>query len=434
MTNHLAQTFVAIAVILIVARLVGLLFLRIRQPVVIGEIVGGIILGPTILGVSAGNTLFPTSVRPSLALIGQLGLALYMFMVGLRLNVKTVRTNPRMVSLISLGSLILPFALAMPLAAFLYTHHKIVGGHAVNTTAFFLFVGTSLSITAFPVLARILEARRMQNTELGAIATACAAIQDVAGWILLAIILAIASSHGAFGSLVRIALESLACVAGIFAVAQILGWLEQGAPGAPSRFTELVRSSSATGSVLLPATVVLVLLCAATTQAIGLHAIFGAFLLGAVLRGRLSDGARERVSQRLAPITAGVLLPIYFITPGLSVNLRTIDSHGIAEIALILLAACAGKIGGAYLAGRASGLSGRQSAVMGSLMNTRGLIELVVLQVALAAGIVDKKLFSELVFMAVVTTMMTQPLLSYFMRASGERETEHTTLMALNAR
>jgi Kef-type K+ transport system membrane component KefB len=429
----LAHTFFAIALIVFVARSVGLLFQRFHQPLVIGEIVGGLILGPTVVGAVVGNSLFPIGIRPSLNLVGQLGLALYMFLVGLRLNLSPVRSNPRMVSAISLASILVPFALAMPLAAFLFQHHGVVAGRGVDRTAFYLFVGTSLSITAFPVLARILEDRRMQSTELGAIAMACAAIQDVIGWGMLATVLAISSAHGALGTLARIAGEAVGCAVGIFVISRVVGWLGQLADREDSSLGATFVSESGARSVLMPVVVVCVLLCAGSTQAIGLHAVFGAFLFGAVLRRSVSADARQALIQRLNPITAGVLLPVYFITPGLSVNLRTISPHGVVEIALILVAACAGKVGGAWLAARSAGLSSRQSAIMGTLMNTRGLIELVVLQVALSAGILDQRLFSELVFMAVVTTMLTPPLLALLLKPHRGQtpEAQRAKLLAL---
>lgn len=398
----LQRTFFAMAVIVIVSRAIGMLFARVHQPVVIGEIVGGIILGPTLVGAVVGNRLFPLAIRPSLNLVGQLGLALYMFMVGMRLHARTARTHSRRVTTISLASVGLPFLLGMPLAAFLYPHHKFVGGQAVKSVAFFLFVGLSLSITAFPVLTRILEERRLQDSTLGVIAIACAAVQDLAGWCLLAVILVITSADSGAWSLVRMGLESVACVAGIVVVSKLLGH---------------VRRFDA-GSMLLPGAVVSVLVCAGATQAVGLHAVFGAFLLGIAVRRSLPNRAREEVTQRLGPITTQVLLPVYFIIPGLSVNLRALDLRDVSEIALILVAACVGKIGGAYVSSRACGLAKTQSALMGALMNTRGLVEVVVLQVALSAGILDGKLFSELVLMAVLTTLMTQPLLTLLLRSS----------------
>jgi Kef-type K+ transport system membrane component KefB len=406
------------------------MFKRFHQPLVIGEIVGGILLGPTVLGAfgaGATHALFPAKVRPSLDLIGQLGLILYMLIVGLDLNFKTVRSNKRMVSKISLASVLLPLALAMPLAAFLYTSHHKVGGHNVDRLAFFLFVGVSLSITAFPVLARILEDRRMHETEVGAIATACAAVQDVLGWIMLAVVLAIVSAHGGTSSLARIVGESVLCVGGIVLVSRFLGRLEStGSDG----------EGSGPGQLLPPAIIACALLCAAATQAIGLHAVFGAFMFGVALRRSLSASTVDQFVRRVRPLTLAFFLPVYFIGPGLHVNLRAIGSSGIAEIALILLAACAGKVIGGYASSRVSGLSSRQSAIMGSLMNTRGLIELVILQVALSAGILDGRLFSELVFMAVVTTMMTPVLLALLMRrkVGVAPEKSRAEMLALGAR
>lgn len=423
----LEHTFLAMAVIVLVARCVGLIFSRIGQPQVIGEIVGGIILGPTVAGSALGHSLFPADVRPSLSAVGQFGLVLYMFTVGLRLDVRTARANPKMVSLISFASIAFPFALALPLASFLLTHHRVADGRPVDTTAFVLFVGTSLSITAFPVLARILEERRMQDTELGAIATACAAVQDVAGWCMLAVILVIASANGNAGDVARIALESVGCIAGVFVLARLIGTVD--------RHLRANHPGRGEDGFLLPAAIICLLACAGATEAVGLHAVFGAFVFGIVMRRYVPSASRVRLAARITPITRSTLLPIYFIIPGLSVNLRTLDTRDVIEIGLILLVACAGKIGGAFLSGRLGGLSTRQASVMGVLMNTRGLVELVVLQVGLSAGIIDVQLFSELVLMAIVTTLMTQPLLTLAMRArAGVRgEVEVGRLLALDS-
>lgn len=426
----LQRSFLAIAVIVLVARVTGLLFRRLHQPLVIGEIVGGIILGPTVLGAIDGGAptaLFPANIHPALNLLGELGLVAYMFMVGLRLNFDIVRSNGRMVSRISTGAILLPAALALPLAALLYTNHHRVAGHTVDRLAFFLFVATALSITAFPVLVRILEDWRMQGTELGTIATACAAIQDVLGWIMLAIVLAIVSAHGGAGSVARIGAEAIGCTVGILILARVAGMLE---PADPERETEFSTSP------VLPAIFACVLLCAGATQAIGLHAIFGAFVFGAALRRRISAPTAELLTSKLSPVTVGVLLPVYFIGAGLQVNLRGIGAGGAGEIVLILFAACAGKLIGGYAGSRLSGLTPRQSAVMGSLMNTRGLIELVVLQVALSAGVLDNRLYSEIVFMAVCTTMMTPVLLELLMRPKVglAAESRRAELLALNIR
>jgi Kef-type K+ transport system membrane component KefB len=262
---------------------------------------------------------------------------------------------------------------------------------------------------------------------LGTIATACAAVQDVAGWCMLAVILIIASAHGSVGDVAQIALESLGFVAGAFALACLIGVVE--------RRVSANRPEGGSDSFLLPAAVICLLACAGATEAIGLHAVFGAFVFGGLMRRHLPAAPRERMVARITPITTSTLLPIYFIIPGLSVNLRTLDSHNVIEIVLILFVACLGKIGGAFVSGRLSGLSPRQASTMGVLMNTRGLVELDVLQVGLSAGIIDPRLFSELVLMAVVTTLMTQPLLSrvLYAGAGARSEAEVGRLLALNS-
>lgn len=408
----LDRVLLAMAVIVLTARVVGWLFARVGQPEVIGEIVGGIVLGPTLIGASLDRTLFPADVLPALSVVGQLGLVLYMFTVGLHLNVRLARREPRSVSLISAASVAAPFALAMPLAALLYSHDSVVHGQHVRSVVFFLFFGTALSITAFPVLARILEERRLQHTRIGILATACAAAQDVAGWLMLAAVLTVARADSGVGGIGKTALGSVGCVIGILLLAYAVGFLNKRV----AAIRGVDPDHRGQFPLLYSATLIALLVSAAATQAVGLHAVFGAFLFGAALRRPIPVAAREPLRERILPLTRGLLLPIYFIIPGLSVNLRSVGGREALDIVLILIVACGGKLGGAYLTSRAAGLRRADAAMMGALMNTRGLIELVVLQVALASQIIGDTLFSEMVVVAVVTTLMTQPLMSLILR------------------
>jgi Kef-type K+ transport system membrane component KefB len=396
-----------VAIIVAVAWVLAVALRRLRQPPVLGEIIGGILLGPTVLGALPGNptaTLFPANVRSALAVVGTVGLVIFMFMVGLELDLRVLRRSQRSVTAVSLGSLAVPLAFGFALAAIIYDSHHVVNGHAVDFAPFALFIMTALSITAFPVLARILADRGLQETKLGVVATASAAVQDGAGWLLLAISLAAFRATGPLGVL-RIAAETAALAAVLVGLVRPL----------------LRRLTASESQTVTTTTVVIVGLfaSAAVTQLIGLHSVLGAFMFGLVFPRRERPLAASALRRSLSPVTMFVLLPVYFATPGLSVNLRALSAHGFAELGLIFVCACAAKLLGAGIGARVGGLGRRDAAQIAILMNTRGLIELIVLNVGLMAGVLDDKLFSEMVAMAVLTTMMTGPLLDLTRRRRG---------------
>ncbi|MGH9012789.1 MAG: cation:proton antiporter, partial [Acidimicrobiia bacterium] len=398
-----AIVFIDIAVIMVVARLMGALFKRIRQPAVVGEILAGILLGPTLLGAFPGNLdgrLFPTEVRPYLKVVAQLGLIIFMFIVGLELDVKLIRGKERLAAVISGSSIALPFGLGFLLAAGLYGAHDIVAGEKVDFLPFALFIGASMSITAFPVLARILTERGMYRTETGAVTLACAAVDDILAWSLLAVVVAVKESTG-IGDLPRILLLSVAFVAVMFTVVR--------------RVLERVVDRYAAAGRLTPnvLAVILIGLLASSyaTSKIGIHSIFGAFLFGAIFPREGTTKLFEEILERLENVSVLLLLPVFFIATGLDANVRGIGLGGLGELALILLVACAGKFIGATGAARAQGIPARKAAAIGVLMNTRGLTELVILNIGLEKGVLDRDLFTLLVVMAIFTTIITEPVL-----------------------
>lgn len=389
-----------IAIVIAVARVFGIVLRALRQPPVLGEIIGGIALGPSVLGAIPGDpsaALFPPEVRTGLMAIGGIGLVLFMFIVGLELDLPTVRRQDRTVFSVSAGSVVLPFACGIGLAAVLYGSH---GRGSVAFVPFALFIATALSITAFPVLVRILQDRGWEHTRLGAVATSCAAVQDGIGWILLAVSLVALEAHGV-APLFRLVLET-AVLAGVLVkvVRPLLqAFLRRLAPDDE-------------GSVNVMAVAVVGLgACAATTQLIGLHSVLGAFFFGVAFPRRENPRFVEGLSRKLTPTTMSVLLPIFFVGPGLNVDLFGLDSRAPVELVLIFACACGGKLLGTTLGARAAGLRGNDVYRLAALMNTRGLIELIVLNVGLTAGVLDRQLFSEFVVMAVLTTMMAGPLL-----------------------
>jgi Kef-type K+ transport system membrane component KefB len=400
----MGRLLVDIAIVVLVARVFALALRKLREPPVMAEILAGIALGPTLLGALPGDLsseLFPEEVRSVLAAVGGIGLVLFMFIIGLELNVGAIRRQRRVVPAISVGALALPLGIGVALAFVLFGSHGVVNGHHVPLVPFVLFIATALSITAFPVLARILSDRGLDGTPIGGIALAVAAVQDTVGWILLAAALAVHTGGGS-GEVFRIGAEAAAFIAVMLGVVRPL----------LQRFV-VDRHSEGPVSLDVVAIVVAGLVASAgATQLIGLHSVLGAFFFGVIFPRRERPEVAAGIERALRPATMAVL-PIYFLVPGLNVNVGGIGGNGVAEIALILACACTAKLVGAGLGARVAGLGRRESTMMGVLMNTRGLIELIVLNVALTAGILDQRLFSELVVMALVTTLMAPPLLDF---------------------
>lgn len=414
-----AIAFLDIAIVIVVARLVGALFKKIRQPVVVGEILAGIMLGPTLLGAFPGDLttrIFPLEVRPLLNVLAQLGLIIFMFIVGLELDVALIRGKERIAAVISLSSIILPFALGILLAAVIHDSHR-GAENADRFLPFALFIGASMSITAFPVLARILTERKMYRTEIGALTLACAAVDDIMAWSLLAVVLAIVKSTGIW-DLPRILIESILFVAFMFLI--VKPRLELLA----KRYRELGRLTPNILAVIL----VGFLVSSYLTSKIGIHSIFGAFVFGVIMPREDTHEFFHEILERLEQVSVLLLLPVFFIVTGLSVDIRGLGSDAFTQLPLILLVAIAGKLIGASAAAKAQGLSTRKAGAVGVLMNTRGLTELVILNIGREFGILDARLFTMLVVMAVVTTIMTEPALrwvypdKYLLRDIAEAE------------
>jgi Kef-type K+ transport system membrane component KefB len=393
-----AQVLIAIACILLAARLAGAAARRIGQPAVVGEIVAGLALGPSLLGLLPGNlpsVLFPAPSRPVLSVIAQLGLVLFMFLVGLESDMGLLRGRVRLAASVSVTSIATPFALGAPLALYLHTRHNT--GQARELLPFVLFIGASLSITAFPVLARILSERSMERTPLGALALASAALDDVIAWSMLAVVVTIVA-HGDAADAGRVGL--LALVYGAVMVLLVRPALTRFAP-------RLVRGGTLNAEAFT-VVLMLVLLSAWSTDRIGIHVVFGGFALGAAFP---RDGAaRQAVAERVEAVSL-LLLPVFFVATGLTVDLTRLDRTGLVELVLILAVAVLGKVGGAMLAAQAHGLGLRRCAALGVLANTRGLTELVILSIGRSLGVLDAQLYGLLVVVAIVTTAMAGPLL-----------------------
>jgi Kef-type K+ transport system membrane component KefB len=395
--DPLVHVLGALAAVVVTGRLLGLLFRYVGQPPVIGEVVGGILLGPSLLGrvwPEAAAVVLPPSVAPFLGVIAQLGVVLYMFLVGLELNPKVLRERAHATVAISHASIVAPFLMGAALALVLYPRHS---SREVPFTSFALFLGAAMSITAFPVLARILTDRRMQRTNLGVVALGCAATDDVTAWCLLALVVAV--DRAAVGAAVPTLVLTAAFIAFMLLVAQ---------PVAARLFARLDGVRVTPGVVACVFTALL--LSAITTELIGIHAIFGAFLLGAIIPHD-SPIARAFVAK-LEDLVTVLLLPAFFAFTGMRTRIGLVS--GLEQwlvCGLIILVATAGKFGGTLVAARFTGMGWREAAGLGTLMNTRGLMELIVLNVGLDFGVISPTLFAMMVLMALVTTMATTPAL-----------------------
>ena len=395
--NTLLHLLFALAAVIVSGHLLGKLLKAIGQPPVIGEILAGITLGPSILGHFApaiAQQVLPVSVAPALGIVAQIGVILYMFLVGLELNGDLLRGRAHATVLTSHASIVTPFVLGSMLALALYPR---LSTSDVSFTTFALFMGVAMSVTAFPVLARILTDRRMSTTELGVLALTCAAVDDVTAWCLLAFVVGIAQARTA--DALQVVALAITFIAAIFVIARpIVGKLV-----ARSGDREPTREA-------LVLACVGVLLSAVITEGIGIHAVFGAFLFGAIIPhdSKLAVGLRHRL-QDLVTI---IFLPAFFAFTGMRTQIGMLSAPSDWIIcAAIIVAATAGKFGGTLFASRVAGMSWNRSAALGILMNTRGLMELIVLNAGLDLGVISPKLFTMMVLMAVVTTVMTTPVL-----------------------
>jgi Kef-type K+ transport system membrane component KefB len=399
---NLFQLVLQIAVILVAARVVGFLFQKINQPQVMGEMVAGILLGPSLLGwlaPGASAALFPPASLGYLNALSQVGLVVFMFVVGLALNPSELKGYGHAAVLTSHVSIAAPFCLGGLTALYLYPR---LSDDAVAFTGFALFIGAAMSITAFPVLARILSERGLVRSRMGTLAIACAAVDDVTGWCILAyIVVLVRVTHAARPAWVTIAGSIVYVLIMLFVVRRLL-------PAFEREFRKRDRLSDNLVAVM----VVLVLVSALATEWLGIHLLFGAFLMGAIMP-KTPEFTRY-VLHKFESVTVVLLLPLFFAYTGLRTRIGVGGGRAIWFYSvLVIVVAITGKLGGSMFAARLSGMPWREAASLGILMNTRGLMELVILNIGLDIGVISPAMFSIMVLMALVTTFMTTPLLEW---------------------
>ncbi|MDB4986735.1 MAG: nhaS3 1 [Myxococcaceae bacterium] len=403
----LLHVLLALLLIVAVARLLGALFRKLEQPAVVGEVIAGIALGPSLLGRVAPELaayVLPPSVAPSLSIIAQIGVILFMFLVGVELDTGHLRNKAHTALAISHASIIAPFLLGAGTSLWLYPK---LSTSDVPFPLFALFMGVAMSITAFPVLARILTDRGMHKSKLGVIALSCAAVDDVTAWCLLAFVVSLASSKA--GSAVLTVGLTFGYIALVWFAARPL----------VQRYVRQQELRQQLGKNAVALVIIGLIGSALVTEYIGIHAIFGAFLLGTIIPHE-SLLARS-LKQKLEDLVVVLLLPAFFAFTGLRTQIGLVSSgEQWLMCGAIVAVACVGKFGGTFVAARLTGLDRRDAASLGALMNTRGLMELVVLNIGLDLGVISPTLFAMMVFMAVVTTLATSPLLSLFARGASQ--------------
>ena len=400
-----------IITIIIVARLCGFLFKKIGQPAVIGEILAGIILGPSLLGnffPQYFDLLFPVQSLNNLNTISNIGLILFMFVVGMELDMRVLRAKLGESIAISQAGIIFPFALGMGLSYFLYNDFV---PQEIPFISFALFIGVSMSITAFPVLARIAQERGVSKTKLGTIVLACAAINDIMAWCILAVIIAIVKAGTIISSLYTI----------FFAVVYVILMLKLIKPFL-QKIANIYYSKENLNKGVVAVFFLVLLISAFCTEMIGIHALFGAFMAGAIMPSNTKF--RNIFVGKVEDVATLIFLPLFFVYTGLRTKIGLLNDVYLWKITgIIVLVAVVGKLLGSAVAARSVGRqTWRNSLIVGTLMNTRGLMELVAINIGYDLGVISSEIFVMLVLMAIVTTFMTSPMLSLIRKIFPNKE------------
>jgi len=408
--HPLSLLLIQIIVIIVSSKLLASLVGKIGQPVVIGEVIAGILLGPSLLGhfwPGVSQFIFQAASLPNLNFLSQLGLILFMFIIGLELDIHLLKHKAHTAVVVSHASIIIPFTMGVSLAYFIY--ERFAPPH-ISFLAFGLFMGIAMSITAFPVLARILHERGLTKTALGSLAITCAAADDVTAWCILAAVIAIVQA----GSVTSAGFTVVLSIVYVIAMFRLVRpWLE--------RLETKYSSTDSLNKTFAVVSFVILFLSALTTEVIGIHALFGAFLAGATMPSHLNF--RKMLAARIEDVSLVILLPLFFAFTGLKTQIGLLnDGTTWLVCGLIIVVAVAGKFGGSLLAARFTGQSWSDSFALGALMNTRGLMELIVLNLGYDLGVLSPTVFTMMVLMALVTTFMTAPALYWIERIRWKLE------------
>ncbi|KAF2080259.1 cation:proton antiporter [Flavobacterium sharifuzzamanii] len=399
--HPLAILLAQIITIILVARLFGWFFRKIGQPSVIGEMIAGIVLGPSLVGMyfpEFSATLFPKESLGNLQFLSQIGLILFMFVIGMELDLKVLKNKAHDAVVISHASIVIPFALGLSLAYFIYEIYAPMG---VEFSSFGLFMGIAMSITAFPVLARIVQERGMQKTRLGTIAITCAAADDITAWCILAVVIAIVKAGSLASSLYVIGMAILYVIIMLKIVRPFL-----------KRVGDLNATRESLNKPVVAIFFITLLISAYASELIGIHALFGAFLAGAIMPE--NNKFRNIFIEKVEDVSIIVLLPLFFVFTGLRTQIGLLNDPELWKITgLIILVAVVGKFFGSALTAKFMGQNWKDSLSIGALMNTRGLMELVVLNIGYDLGVLSTEIFTMMVIMALVTTFMTGPALDF---------------------
>ncbi|HEX8460227.1 MAG TPA: cation:proton antiporter [Segetibacter sp.] len=412
LTHPLATLLLQIFTIIVVARAFSFLSKKIKQPTVIGEIVAGIFLGPSVVGAffpAVSHFLFPAPSLGNLQFLSQIGLILFMFVVGMELDLNVLKNKAKDAVVISHASIIFPFALGITLAYFLYNQYA---PDKINFVSFSLFIGISMSITAFPVLARIVQERGLSKTRLGAIAITCAAADDITAWCILAGVIAVVKAGSVLAAMYTL----------LFAMAYVLTMLKIVQPFL-KRIGEKYSDKESISKPIVAIFFITLILSSYLTEIIGIHALFGAFLAGVIMP--VNVNFRSVFIEKVEDVALVLLLPLFFVFTGLRTEIGLLNSPALwLACAAIIAVAVTGKFAGSVVAAKFVGQSWHDSLSIGALMNTRGLMELIVLNIGYDLGVLSPEIFAMLVIMALVTTFMTGPALDFINRFLPEKTQE----------
>lgn len=410
-----------IIVIIAVARVFGFLFKKIGQPAVVGEIVAGIVLGPSLMGLflpAASNFLFPAASLGAFQFLSQIGLILFMFIIGMELDLRAISKQAYGAVIISHASIIIPYTLGMGLAYFTYTNYA---PKDISFLSFALFMGIAMSITAFPVLARILQEKGLTKSPLGIMALTCAAADDLTAWCILAAVIALVKSGSSISVLYTIS----------FTVAYLLIMLKLVRPFL-EKLAAVYDSKEKKRTPIIAFLFIVLIISSYITSIIGIHALFGAFIAGVIMPSGFSF--RKIVIDKIEDVSMVLLLPLFFVITGLRTQITLLNAGYLwVTFGWLLLVAVAGKFGGSTLAARIVGQSWSDSLSIGALMNTRGLMQLIVLNIGYDLGILSPEIFAMMVLMALVTTLMTGPALDLIRWFSSKKESLPRAVSSVNA-